>query len=39
MQGHGSFAFTPQTLTPQLLEELGALIDAGLARYQEDGLA
>ena len=39
MQGHGSFAFTPQTLTPQLLDELGALIDAGLARYQADGLA
>jgi hypothetical protein len=39
MQGHGSFAFTAQTLTPELLDELGALIDAGLARYQEDGLA
>jgi len=39
MQGHGSFALTPQTLTPELLDEIGALIDAGLARYQEDGLA
>jgi hypothetical protein len=39
MQGHGSFAFTAQTLTPELLDELGALIDAGLARYQADGLA
>jgi hypothetical protein len=39
MQGHGSFAFTAQTLTPELVDELSALIDAGLARYREDGLA
>jgi hypothetical protein len=39
MQGRGSFAFTAQTLTPEVLDELGALIDAGLARYREDGLA
>jgi hypothetical protein len=39
MQGHGSFAFTPQTLTPDLVAELSELVDGGLARYRADGLA
>ena len=39
MRGGGSFEFTPQTLTPQLLEELSALVDGGLALYRADKLA
>jgi hypothetical protein len=39
MQGKGSFDFTPQTLSPELVEELSALVDAGLARYRADRLA
>ena len=39
MQGKGSFEFTAQTLTPELLAELSALVDGGLARYRTDGLA
>ncbi|MEA2195567.1 MAG: hypothetical protein QOG42_2001 [Solirubrobacteraceae bacterium] len=39
MQGKGSFAFTAQTLTPELLAELSELVDGGLARYRTDGLA
>lgn len=39
MQGKGSFTFTAQTLTPELVEELSALVDGALARYRSDGLA
>jgi hypothetical protein len=39
MQGKASFDFTAQTLTPELLEELSALVDGALARYRSDGLA
>lgn len=39
MRGKGSFEFTAQTLTPALVEELSALVDAGLARYRADRLA
>ena len=39
MQGRSCFAFTADSATPELLEELGALVDAGLARYQADKLA
>lgn len=38
MRGKGSFDFTPQTTTPEILEELSALVDAGLARYRADRL-
>jgi len=39
MRGKGSFEFTPQTISPALVEELSALVDAGLARYRADRLA
>jgi hypothetical protein len=39
LQGKGSFNFTPETLSPELVDELSALVDAGLARYRADGLA
>lgn len=39
MESKASFAFTPQTLTPELLEELSALVDGALQRYRSDGLA
>ena len=39
MRGKGSFDFTPATTTPELVEELSGLVDAGLARYRADGLA
>jgi len=39
MRGGGSFEFTPQTITPQLVEELSALVDGGLAVYRADRLA
>jgi hypothetical protein len=39
MKGKGSFQFTPETMSPELVEELSALVDAGLARYRADGLA
>ena len=38
MQSKGSFGFTPQTLTPELVAELSALVDAGLARFRADKL-
>jgi hypothetical protein len=37
--GKANFEFTAQTLTPELLEELSALVDGALARYRSDGLA
>ena len=39
MQGKSCFNFTPQTATPELLEELAQVIDRGLERYRADGLA
>ncbi len=39
MRGGGSFELTPQSLTPDVLEELSALVDGGLAVYRDDGLA
>ncbi|HEV2776766.1 MAG TPA: hypothetical protein VGV90_14325 [Solirubrobacteraceae bacterium] len=39
MRGGGSFDFEPQTLTPELVEELSALVDGGLAVYRADKLA
>jgi hypothetical protein len=39
MEGKGCFNFTRETLTPEILEELSALVDASLARYRADGLA
>jgi hypothetical protein len=39
MEGKGCFNFTRETLTPAIVEELSALVDAGLARYRADGLA
>ncbi len=39
MQSKASFTFTPETLTPELVEELSALIDGALQRYRSDGLA
>ena len=39
MRGGGSFELTPQTLTPELLEELSMLVDGGLAVYRADKLA
>ncbi len=39
MQGKSCFNFTPQTVTPELVEELSRLVDAGLDRYRADGLA
>jgi len=39
MIGRSAFTFTPDTTTPELLDELAALIDAGLDRYRADKLA
>ena len=39
MRGPGSFLFTAQTLTDDVLAELSELVDGGLARYRADGLA
>ena len=39
MRGAGSFELEPQTLTPELLEELSALVDGGLGVYRADKLA
>lgn len=39
MQGKSCFNFTPDNLTPELLEELSQVIDRGLERYRADGLA
>ena len=39
MQGKSCFNFTPRTATPELVAELSALVDAGLARYRAEGLA
>ncbi|MGH2944590.1 MAG: hypothetical protein ACRDLN_17645 [Solirubrobacteraceae bacterium] len=39
MQGKARFEFTPETITPELVAELSALVDAGLARYRADRLA
>ena len=38
LQGKASFEFSAQTLTPELLDELSALVDGALARYRSDGL-
>lgn len=38
MTGRGAFACTPETMSPELVEQLSALVDAGLARYRADGL-
>lgn len=39
MVGRSAFTFTPQTITPELLEELSKLVDKGLDRYRADNLA
>ena len=39
MRGGGTFEFTPETLTPDVLAELSALVDGALDRYRTDGLA
>ena len=39
MIGRSAFTFTPDTTTPELLDELSALVDAGLDRYRADKLA
>ena len=39
MLGRSCFNFTPETASPERLEELSALVDAGIARYRADGLA
>lgn len=39
MRGGGTFEFTPEALTPDLLAELSALVDGALERYRSDGLA
>lgn len=39
MRGGGTFEFTAQTLTPELVEELSTLVDGGLAVYRADRLA
>jgi hypothetical protein len=39
LQGKARFEFTPATITPELVAELSALVDAGLARYRADRLA
>jgi hypothetical protein len=39
MQGRTTFNLTDETVTPELIAELSALADAGLARYRADGLA
>ena len=39
MQGKSCFNFTPDTATPELLEELAQVVDRGLERYRADGLA
>ena len=38
MQGRSCFNFTPQNAAPELLGELGRLVDLGLERYRADGL-
>ncbi len=39
MHGRSCFNFTPATATAELVGELSALVDAGLERYRDDGLA
>lgn len=39
MRGGGTFEFTPEALTPDVLAELSALVDGALDRYRSDGLA
>ena len=39
MQGKSCFNFTATTATPELMAELSALVDTGLARYRAEGLA
>jgi hypothetical protein len=39
MIGRSAFTFTPDTTTPELLDELAKLVDAGLDRYRADKLA
>ena len=39
MVGRSAFTFTADTTTPELLDELAALVDAGLDRYRADKLA
>lgn len=39
LRGKSCFELTSATATPELVAELSALVDAGLARYRADGLA
>ena len=39
MVGRSAFSFTADTVSPELLDELSALVDAGLDRYRADKLA
>ena len=39
LQGKSCFDLTPEIATPELVAELSALVDAGLARYRADRLA
>jgi hypothetical protein len=39
MIGRSAFHLTPQTTTPEIVDELSALVDAGLDRYRADKLA
>ena len=39
MVGRSAFTFTPDATTPELVDELSALVDAGLDRYRADKLA
>lgn len=39
MVGRSAFTFTADTVTPALVDELSALVDAGLERYRADKLA
>jgi hypothetical protein len=39
LHGKSCFDLTPATATPELVAELSALVDAGLARYRADRLA
>lgn len=38
MVGRSAFAFTPETTTPQIVDELSALVDTALDRYRADKL-
>jgi hypothetical protein len=39
MIGRSAFTFTADTVSPELLDELSKLVDAGLERYRADKLA